>query len=163
MWLVVNYIHEKGIHLQCYEGHGRLVLCYEMSLYLSTGSIDKDSCPLQWWTRNEETSPCSARLAKNILCMQTTSVSSERVFSTSGSIASKRRCRLKPDTVNKITFLAKKLWMRAQHTLDIYGKNLWTHAHFKGTFTYYVIRILGIFTSSPLLSFSNVMYVYFIA
>ena len=83
----------------------------EIALYASlprlrdNGNIN----PLQWWNSHKATFPHLAMLAKKYLCVQATSVPSERVFSAAGNIVTAKRNRLKPARVNKLCFLAANL------------------------------------------------------
>lgn len=82
----------------------------ELNLYISSGPLaDKNADPLEWWKTNQNTYPGLAFMAKRYLCVQATSVASERLFSTAGNIVTDRRNSLKPDMVNKLIFLSKNL------------------------------------------------------
>ena len=66
-------------------------------------------CPLEWWKTEETKFPSLAKLAKKYLCVCATSVSSERIFSTGGSIVTDSRTCLKPERVDSLVFFAKNL------------------------------------------------------
>ncbi|XP_058617360.1 E3 SUMO-protein ligase ZBED1-like [Onychostoma macrolepis] len=76
----------------------------EVSAYTALPTISVDKDPLQWWKDNEEEFP---RLAK--LVVPTTSVASERLFSSSGNIQTVFRSSLKPEKLNMLVFLHKNL------------------------------------------------------
>ena len=81
----------------------------EMYSYLDIPLAPSDTDPLVWWQTENERFPHLAQLAKKYLCICGTSVPSERVFSTAGNISSDSRCRLLPQNVNKLVFLAKNM------------------------------------------------------
>ena len=83
----------------------------ELSSYLRSGCLDREANPLQWWREHEVAHPALSRLAKKYLCVPATSSPSERIFSWSGNIVTCQRASLKPDTVDKLVFLAQNLKM----------------------------------------------------
>lgn len=60
---------------------------------------------LQFWKNNSKSLPKLARLAKKILCIPATSVSSERAFSYAGILISAKRSSLGPSVIDKTLFL----------------------------------------------------------
>ena len=62
--------------------------------------LPKEENPLHWWKANENRYPT---MAMAYLCIPGTSTLSERLFSASGNIASKKRASLSPEYV--LTFL----------------------------------------------------------
>ena len=81
----------------------------EMSTYLQSAAADSESDPLQWWKKHEDMFPNLKNLAIKYLCVPATSSPSERVFSTSGNIVTCQRASLKPETVDRLVFLAQNL------------------------------------------------------
>ena len=81
----------------------------EMYTYLDIPLAPSDTDPLVWWKTENERFPHLAQLAKKYLCICGTSVPSERIFSTAGNISGDSRCRLLPQNVNKLVFLAKNM------------------------------------------------------
>lgn len=71
--------------------------------------LDSELDPLQWWKVHQIVLPTLSKLAQKYLCICATSSASERIFSCSGNIASKKRTLLKPDKVNMLVFLAQNL------------------------------------------------------
>ena len=80
----------------------------ELRSFLSE-PLDVDSCPLDWWRRNDSRFPIVAQLAKRYLCVPATSVPSESVFSIPGMVVSQKRSYLKPENVDMLIFLNKNL------------------------------------------------------
>jgi hypothetical protein len=81
----------------------------ELETYKARPSIPLSSCPLLWWRTNEDSFPLLARLAKRVLAIPSTSVSSERVFSTAGDIVTATRSALNPENVDRLIFLKRNL------------------------------------------------------
>ena len=81
----------------------------EFTSYIEELPLHQNSNPLQWWMRNEERFPKVAAVARRYLCAPSTSVPSERVFSATGNIVTKKRCSLLTENVNCFVFLNKKL------------------------------------------------------
>jgi len=77
--------------------------------------MDADANPLEWWKINEDKYPKVAALARKILKIPATSVSSERIFSSAGLLINKLRNRLSSDLVDNIIFLNKNKISR-QHS-----------------------------------------------
>jgi hypothetical protein len=66
---------------------------------------------LEWWRRNELYFPRLARVAKKLLAIPASSVSSERVFSLAGNIVNKKRSRLSATNVDTFIFMNKNMSM----------------------------------------------------
>ncbi|XP_060761183.1 E3 SUMO-protein ligase ZBED1-like [Neoarius graeffei] len=81
----------------------------ELENYLMAANADSETDPLQWWKINERNFPRLSCLAKRYLCIPATSTPSERVFSTGGNIVTCHRAALKPETVDRLVFLARNL------------------------------------------------------
>ncbi|XP_060774548.1 E3 SUMO-protein ligase ZBED1-like [Neoarius graeffei] len=81
----------------------------ELENYLMAADADSETDPLQWWKINERNFPRLSCLAKRYLCIPATSTPSERVFSTGGNIVTCHRAALKPETVDRLVFLARNL------------------------------------------------------
>ena len=67
-------------------------------------SLDSKN-PLLWWKEREVNYKFLSILAKRFLCITSTSVPSERLFSSAGNLLSERRSRLSPENVEKLLFL----------------------------------------------------------
>ncbi|XP_028153494.2 E3 SUMO-protein ligase ZBED1-like [Diabrotica virgifera virgifera] len=77
----------------------------EVRAYLAESLIPRKENPLEWWKTRAFLYPHLAQLAKKYLCIMSTSVPSERVFSTAGQLISDRRNRLTGENVEMIMFL----------------------------------------------------------
>jgi hypothetical protein len=83
---------------------------HEVEKYLREPKCDKSTNPLEWWKINEAKFPTLAQVAREILCIPSTSTASERVFSTAGNIATTKRSLLKPELIDSLIFLAHNKW-----------------------------------------------------
>lgn len=81
----------------------------EVLQYRDEQCLPLNANPLLWWLQHEEKFPLLARLAKTFLCIQGTSVPSERVFSTAGDIVTAQRSVLSADHVDVLIFLKKNM------------------------------------------------------
>ncbi|KAL1258076.1 hypothetical protein QQF64_011320 [Cirrhinus molitorella] len=81
----------------------------ELKSYLQTMQVDGETDPLDWWWLYQANFPRVARLAHKYLCIPATSAPSERAFSFGGNIVTCHRSLLKPETVDKLVFLANNL------------------------------------------------------
>ena len=81
----------------------------EVEEYLKLPTIDPEMNPLKWWKLHATDFPVISKLAWKYLCICASSSPSERVFSLSGHIVSRKRNSLKPDKVNMLVFLAYNL------------------------------------------------------
>ena len=79
----------------------------ELKYYLECKKIERSSDPLVWWKMNCHALPRLASLAKKYLATPSTSVPSERIFSKTGELISKKRSNLKKSNVDMIIFLNK--------------------------------------------------------
>ena len=79
---------------------------YELQKYELEDPLSLDSKnPLLWWKEREINYKFLSILAKRFLCITSTSVPSERLFSSAGNLLSERRSRLSPENVEKLLFL----------------------------------------------------------
>ncbi|XP_034529273.1 zinc finger BED domain-containing protein 4-like [Notolabrus celidotus] len=77
----------------------------EVQRYLAEPNISRLENPLEYWERQKMLYPNFYSLAHSFLCTPASSVPCERVFSKAGEVVSKKRNRLKPQTVEKMLFL----------------------------------------------------------
>lgn len=70
----------------------------ELDTYLKS-PLEKDNVNItKYWKTNEKALPKLARLARIVLCVQPTSVASERIFSEAGLVDTDRRSKLSSDS-----------------------------------------------------------------
>ncbi|XP_054834877.1 uncharacterized protein LOC129329364 [Eublepharis macularius] len=75
-----------------------------------------DSNPLHYWEAKCGVWPCLSSVAISTLACPPTSVSSERLFSISGSSVTKLRARLSPATVSTLSFVrSNRKWIPSEH------------------------------------------------
>ena len=80
-------------------------LIEEYERFLNESAVKGNADPLEWWGKHLDGYKKRAPIAKFFLCIPGTSVPSERVFSDTGNIVTKKRASLDPDTVNQLVFL----------------------------------------------------------
>ena len=78
----------------------------ELSIYLNLVKfhkelifIKKNHCDLDYWKNLEPKYPCLSKMIKDILSMQASQASSERLFSSAGNFFDKSRFRTKANTL----------------------------------------------------------------
>lgn len=81
----------------------------EVENYLNCELSSNDETILEWWRDNEIFFPQLAIIAKQMLAIPASSVSSERVFSLAGNILSKKRSRLTAANVDTFIFINKNM------------------------------------------------------
>ena len=64
--------------------------------------LDSELDPLQWWKVHEIVLSTLSKLVQKYLCICASSSASERIFSCSGNVVSKKRTFSKPDKVNML-------------------------------------------------------------
>ena len=72
----------------------------EISMFLRATALgDYNADPLQWWKANQNRFPNIARVARDVLAIQPSSVASESVFSCSGNIVTAQRTLLSDSSI----------------------------------------------------------------
>jgi hypothetical protein len=72
----------------------------------TSGRIN-DTNPLEWWCKNGSKFPILAKVARECLQTPSTSAASERLFSESGLVSTKKRNRLLHELIEELVFLGK--------------------------------------------------------
>ena len=86
--------------------HCQNLLC----LSFQAANLPRAINPLDWWrSEGKANFPLICKIAYKFLILQGTSVPSERVFSTAGTIISKKRNCLSDETASMLIFLNKNL------------------------------------------------------
>jgi hypothetical protein len=107
--------------MSCLEGQQVLLYLYHLRISELSSYLDIDTfIVLNWWQRHKLTYPVLSILAKDILTMPASTVSSESTFSLASRVLEDRRRRLTPDMVEVLSCI--KDWeladMRNQHTVE---------------------------------------------
>jgi hypothetical protein len=96
---------------------------YELVSYLdcdTVSQLDDSFDILRWWHEHKLTYPVLSIMAKDVLTVPVSTISSESTFSMTGRIIEERRRRLKPETVEWLTCI--KDWelaeARLQHSVE---------------------------------------------
>ncbi|CAO2201317.1 unnamed protein product [Urochloa humidicola] len=91
----------------------------ELTAYLDSDTVtqyDDDFCVLSWWHEHKRSYPVLSILAKDVLTVPVSTISSESAFSTTGRIIEERRRRLTPDMVEMLSLV--KDWEQADARLQ---------------------------------------------
>ncbi|KAL6484220.1 hypothetical protein MHYP_G00062650 [Metynnis hypsauchen] len=91
----------------------------EVVKYRETASLNLAGNVLEWWKTHQSEFPVLADLAKEYLCIPSTSVPSERVFSTAGDLVRSERSALSPEHVDQLIFLKKNLSKKNTESLSL--------------------------------------------
>jgi hypothetical protein len=101
----------------------------ELASYLESDTItefDEDFNVLSWWHQHKLTYPILSLLAKDVLTVPASTISSESTFSLADRVIEERRCRLAPDMVEILSCI--KDWELAdahlQHSVEEDTKEL---------------------------------------
>lgn len=81
----------------------------ELCLYKAEPKLKANQNPLSYWKTSSDRMPLMSYLARNVLCVQASSVPSERVFSIAGDIVTPTRACLDSDTLDMLIFLKKNM------------------------------------------------------
>jgi hypothetical protein len=77
----------------------------EIEAYLKEPEGKLEDCPFEWWRKNELKYPTISKAAKKLLCIQVSSSSVERLFSSLSDIQNKKRNRLSFEILSALAFL----------------------------------------------------------
>ena len=79
-------------------------LSEEFDNYLKLAPLKSSDNCLEWWSHNSLQFPNLAKLAKKYLCVPTTSVPAEQVFSIAGEVINNKWSSLKPENDDMLFF-----------------------------------------------------------
>ena len=79
----------------------------QLTQYLSEPNIPRTECPLSWWIDNRHGYPLLAEVARRLLGIPATAVSSERLFTKEGDRVMEKRNALSssPDRAELVLFI----------------------------------------------------------
>ncbi|XP_039514865.1 zinc finger BED domain-containing protein 4-like [Pimephales promelas] len=83
----------------------------QMQMYLKEPTMGEKDSPFQYWANNHARFPLLAAVAEKFLSAPSTSVESERLFSTASNIVDEKRNRLTAERAEILIFLKKNLPM----------------------------------------------------
>ena len=81
----------------------------ELARYKAEPQMPLEQNFLKWWREHSTIYPILSKLARKYLCLPSTSVPSECLFSISGLIVNEKRAALDPYIVDEIVFLHNNL------------------------------------------------------
>ena len=88
---------------------GQLTAAEEVDAYLRQPNIPRQQSPLLWWKLNERNYVRVAEVARRYLSAPSTSVASERLFSSAGEMYSDTRSRLAPERAEMLLFINQNM------------------------------------------------------
>ncbi len=77
----------------------------EINMYRASPILPKTVDVLNFWRDNAKNYPMLVKVVRRIFCIQATSTSSERTFSTGGAVVTPKRSNLDPENVNMLVYL----------------------------------------------------------
>ena len=80
----------------------------EIDFYLTLQKIPLEEDPLIWWNQKKVVLPNLAMQARIYLAIPASSVPSERLFSSTGNVFTKKRNRLSKNSIHNILFFKRK-------------------------------------------------------
>ena len=81
----------------------------EINLFRATPNLPRTTDVLNFWKENCKNYPMLSKVVRKLFCIQATSTSSERTFSTGGAIVTAKRSNLDPMNVNMMVYLRENL------------------------------------------------------
>lgn len=90
---------------------GTQTVVIQMQMYLKEPTIGESDNPFQYWANNHARFPVLGAVAAKFLSAPSTSVESERLFSTASNIVDEKRNRLTAERAEMLIFLKKNLPM----------------------------------------------------
>jgi len=81
----------------------------EVAEYMRQPNSQRQLCPLEWWKVNQQLYPRVAEIARRYLSAPSTSVPSERLFSSAGDLYSDSRNRLSPKLAEMLLLIKHNL------------------------------------------------------
>ena len=103
------YAFDRQVAKESYRRRPSTDAMVETHQYLQQKNIERKEGALLWWQQNGGHYSLLAKLAMKYLCIPSTLVLAERLFSKGGEIVSARRNRLKSKHVNMFLFLNKNI------------------------------------------------------
>lgn len=88
---------------------GTQAVVIQMQMYLKEPTMGEKDSPFQYWANNHARFPLLADVAVKFLSAPSTSVESERLFSTASNIVDEKRNRLTAERAEMLIFLKKNL------------------------------------------------------
>ena len=101
----MEYPEGSSSQSSAYNIPTREILRPEFRSYVSEPSITSCDDPLKWWRENQMRFPNVALVARRLLAVPATSVASERAFSKTGDVITKKRNRLERTKAEMVLFL----------------------------------------------------------
>jgi len=86
-----------------------LLLHQQVVAYASERVIPRNKCPLTWWADNRQNYPLVSEVARKLLVIPTTAVSTERLFTKRGDEVMDKRDAVSPEKADQVLFIMENL------------------------------------------------------
>ena len=81
----------------------------QLDAYISEQNIPRTECPLSWWTANRHRYPLIAEVARRLLVIPATAISTRRLYTEESEVMMDRRNAVSPEKADQVLFIMENL------------------------------------------------------
>ena len=86
-----------------------LLLHQQLVAYASEPVIDRSECPLMWWAENRRRYPLVSEVARRLLVVPATAISTDRLYTKKGDKIMDKRDTMSLERANEVLFIMENL------------------------------------------------------